>query len=104
MLTRKQFLQELFLRGICVLASLDDASRAGSSSRDSDSLIFNELNPSLLKIEAERMGIDPSHVDEADLRDRIYAALDKECRRRSDLSILTKTERSEKWNDLERAI
>jgi hypothetical protein len=44
------------------------------------------LNPSLLKMEAERLGIDLTHVDEVDLRNKIYAALCQKCRRQSDSS------------------
>jgi hypothetical protein len=33
-----------------------------------------------LKIEAERLGIDPAHIDEKELRSKVYAALSEQCR------------------------
>jgi len=104
MLSRKQLLHEFFVRGIRALGSFDDSFCSRRPGRDSETLMFNELNPSLLKMEAERLGIDPGRADETDLRDRIYAALDKECRRQSESSTKTMTERSEEWNDLVKAI
>jgi hypothetical protein len=84
MFSRKQFLNELLIRGVQSLASFGEASEEGQAS---DFFMFTELSPSLLKIEAERLGIDPACFDEAGLRRKVYAALCQECRRKSDLSL-----------------
>lgn len=86
MLSRKQFLNELLIRGVQALASFSKASEKSSQCRDSDSVMLTELSPSLLKMEVERLGIDPAGVDEAELRRKVYAALSQQCRRKSDSS------------------
>ncbi len=80
MLSRKQFLNEIMIQGFNALASFGDTSEESGPELCSDCHALTELSPSLLKIEAERLGIDPAHVDEAELRSKIYAALSEQRR------------------------
>jgi len=80
MLSRKQFLNEIMIRGFRALASFGEASGESGPGLRSDCHALTELSPSLLKIEAERLGIDPAHVEEAELRSKVYAALSEQCR------------------------
>jgi hypothetical protein len=86
MLSRKQFLQEILIRGVHTLASFSKVSEESSLCLNSDFLALTELSPSLLKMEAERLGINPAHLDEAGLRRKVYAALSQQCRRQFDSS------------------
>ena len=80
MLSRKQFLNEIMIQGFNALASFSETSGQSEPDLSSDCHALTELSPSLLKIEAERLGIDPAHVDEAELRSKIYAALSEQRR------------------------
>ena len=80
MLSRKQFLNEIMIRGFRVLAPFGEASGESGADLRSDCQALTELSPSLLKIEAERLGFDPALVDEAELRRKVYAALSEQCR------------------------
>ncbi len=51
---------------------------------DQDLLSISELSPSLLNLEAERLKIDPNHIDQAGLRRNLYAELSKRCLQQSD--------------------
>ncbi|MEN6321132.1 MAG: hypothetical protein ABFD82_20625 [Syntrophaceae bacterium] len=86
MLSRKQFLSEILIRGVQTLASFSNVSEESGLCQNSDFLALTELSPSLLKIEAERLGINPDHLDEAGLRRKVYAALSEQCCRQSDSS------------------
>ena len=86
MLSRKQFLHEILIRGVQTLTSFGEASEESRLCQDLDFLAITELSPSLLKMEAERLGIAPASVDEAGLRRKVYAALSQQCRRQSDSS------------------
>jgi hypothetical protein len=86
MLSRKQFLSKILTQGIQTLASFTEVSEENRLSQNSDSLALTELSPSLLKMEAERLGIHLDHLDEAELRRKVYAALSQHCRRQSDSS------------------
>lgn len=83
MLSRKQFLKDILLRGICALASFGAASGESGTDMGSDCRVFTELSPSLLKMEAERLGVDPACVDAEELRSKVYAALSQQCRSES---------------------
>lgn len=80
MLSRKQFLNEILIRGLRALVPFGDPSGESGADLSSDCHALTELNPSLLKIEAEQLGIDPAHVDESELRRKVYAALSEQCR------------------------
>ena len=80
MLSRKQFLNEIMIEGFRALVKFGEASGESGHSLSSDCHALTELSPSLLKIEAERLGIDPAHVEEAELRSKVYAALSEQCR------------------------
>ena len=91
MISRKQFLKDLLYRGFRTVNDLtgkDEGCFSQHAGPDHGfdlpstelSHALTELSPSLLKIEAERLGIDPAHVDEAELRSKIYAALSEQCR------------------------
>jgi len=54
------------------------------SCQDLEGVALTELSPSLLKIEAERLGIDPNEGDTEELRKKIYKALSENCLQRSD--------------------
>jgi hypothetical protein len=86
MISRKQFLYEILIRGVQTLALFGEVSEESEPCQDADFLRLTELSPSLLKMEAERLEIDPDHVDEAGLRRKVYAALSQQCRRQSDSS------------------
>jgi len=80
MLSRKQFLNEIMIRGLRALVPFGEAPGESGPDLSSDCHALTELSPSLLKIEAERLGIDPAHVDVAELRSKVYAALSEQCR------------------------
>ncbi|MBU4582075.1 MAG: hypothetical protein KKH02_06655 [Proteobacteria bacterium] len=80
MISRKQFLNEIVIRGLRALAPFGEASGESGAGLSSDCHALTELSPSLLKIEAERLGIDPAHVDESELRSKVYAALSEQRR------------------------
>lgn len=85
MQTRKEFLQSIFIHGARALDCLEEMQNGGPY-RDADFIVLTELTPSLLKMEAERLGIDPDEGDRTALRARIYDALCQNCRRSETLS------------------
>jgi NOL1/NOP2/fmu family ribosome biogenesis protein len=86
MLSRKKFLNEILIRGIQVLASFSELPEENMLSQNSDSLALTELSPSLLKMEAARLGINIAHRNEEDLRREVYAALTQQCHPKSNSS------------------
>jgi len=80
MLSRKQFLNEIMIQGFNALASFGETSEESGPELCLDCHALTELSPSLLKIEAERLGIDPANVDESELRSKVYAALSEQHR------------------------
>ncbi len=80
MISRKQFLYKILFHGVQTLALFGEVSEESTPCQDVDFLRLTELGPSLLKIEAERLGIDPARIDEAELRRKVYAALSQQCR------------------------
>jgi hypothetical protein len=79
MLSRKQFVKNLLLRGLRAVTELKLGNGNTIEDRGEPLQQFDlpstELSPSLLEMEAERLGIpfDPSCVDE--LRRRLYQKL-----------------------------
>ena len=86
MLSRKQFLNEILIQGIQTLASFNELSEENMICQNSDSLALTELSPSLLKMEAERLGINIAHLNEEGLRRKVYAALSQQCHPKSNAS------------------
>jgi len=80
------FLHEILVRGIQTLASFSEVSEERSLCQNSHFHALTELSPSLLKMEAERLGINPAHLNEDGLRRKVYAALSQQCRPQSDSS------------------
>ncbi len=105
MLSRKQFLNEILIQVARALASFGKMPEYSEPCQDSDFLKFTELSPSLLRIEAERSGVDLSRIDEAGLRSKIYDTLRQKCSQPSDSPSDHKIneERREEWNDLAKA-
>ncbi|HDQ04335.1 MAG TPA: hypothetical protein ENN23_07210 [Deltaproteobacteria bacterium] len=81
--SRKEFLNQVLLQGVRALTPWNSTENS-KSSQNSEFLALTELSPSLLKIEAERLGIDPNEGDTEDLRKKIYKALSENCLQRSD--------------------
>jgi hypothetical protein len=81
MLSRKQFVKNLLLRGLRAATELNFGHENSIEDRGEPLQRFDlpstELSPSLLEMEAERLGIpfDPSYAD--DLRRRLYQELAK---------------------------
>ena len=84
MLSRKQFLNKVLIHTCRVLTSFVNAPEKCEPARDINFLALTELSPSLLKMEAERLGIDPSNTDEEGLRSKVYEILRQECCRQFD--------------------
>jgi hypothetical protein len=81
MLSRKQFVKNLLLRGLRAVTELNLGNEDSIEDRGEQLQRFDmrstELSPSLLEMEAERLGLpfDPSCADE--LRCRLYQELAK---------------------------
>ena len=82
MLSRKQFVRNLLLQGLRALAELN----LGNGNRNENhgeqlrrfDLPLTELSPSLLKIEAERLGIPSERLRTVELRRWLYQELAKD--------------------------
>jgi hypothetical protein len=75
MLSRKQFFKELILRTAGAAARLCDNEGAAPDAGDrrvEPAFVFTELSPSLLAMEAERLGTPAGSRDAESLRQRLH--------------------------------
>jgi hypothetical protein len=83
MLSRKQFLKEILTRGVRALMSFEEAAEETEPcQRPNCDASLTELSPSLVRMEAERMGADPADFGEAELRRQVYEAVLQQSGRR----------------------